>query len=95
VASKVITAVSGHIAKYPGATILYTGHSLGAALVTLAALDISRQLTPSNNIEFYTFGSPRLGNSVFSDYAFSIFPDGKYSRVTHYNDMVPHVPVEL
>jgi hypothetical protein len=25
---------------------------------------------------------------------FSFFPDGKYSRVTHYNDMVPHVPPE-
>jgi predicted lipase len=72
--------------------MLITGHSLGAALATLAALDIKRRLAPTNHIDFYTFGSPRVGNVNFTNYLMEQFPDGKYDRVTHYNDMVAHVP---
>ena len=38
--SQVITAVRGYLADHPNATIIVTGHSLGAAMSTFAALDI-------------------------------------------------------
>ena len=70
-----------------------TGHSLGAAIATFAALDIKEQLNPTNRFDFYTFGSPRTGDETFTDYIFSHFPsNGSYYRVTHLNDLVPHSP---
>ena len=39
----------------------------------------------------YSFGSPRVGNQAFSDYVQSL---GVVQRITHYQDTVPHVPLE-
>jgi predicted lipase len=87
----VISAVRNLIASNPSATLVITGHSLGGALATFAALDIKRKLNPSNRVLFYTFGSPRLGNQIFTDYVMNLYP-GQYNRVTHYTDMVVQVP---
>ena len=53
-----------------------TGHSLGGALATLAAMDI-RKACPdvaTLDISCYTFGAPRTGNHAFA---------------YEYNDLVP------
>jgi hypothetical protein len=42
--------------------VYFTGHSLGAALATLA---VARRLPQNPPKAVYTFGSPRVGNSVF------------------------------
>lgn len=42
--------------------VFFTGHSLGAALATLAA---ARRLLQKSPKAVYTFGSPRVGNSAF------------------------------
>jgi hypothetical protein len=79
---------------YPTASLLITGHSLGAALATFAAVDIKEQLSPSQKIYFYTFGSPRTGNQAFSDHIMSLYPSGsEYYRVVHAQDIVPHLPM--
>ena len=67
---------------------MVTGHSLGAALATFCAVDIMRTIKPKTTVYLYTFGSPRVGNQKFADYVFTLFPDGKYSRITHYDDIV-------
>ena len=46
--------------------VLATGHSLGGALATLAAVDIKKKL--GGDVEFINFGSPRVGNKEFFDY---------------------------
>ena len=86
-----LNAVSNLAKKHPSAGIDVTGHSLGAALATFAAAAIKKNFGFSR-FTFYTFGSPRVGNNVFSDYIFSLFPNGQYQRITHYNDVVPHIP---
>ena len=43
-----------------------TGHSLGGALATIAALDIAVN-TSFKNPHIYTSGSPRVGNKTFAD----------------------------
>ena len=50
--------------------IYCTGHSLGGALATLAAYDISRAMEWVNRptkVICYTFGAPRLGNYAFAE----------------------------
>lgn len=61
-------------------TVWFTGHSLGAALATLAAA----RYTPA---AVYTFGSPRVGNKTF---AASI--KCTVHRVAKSNDIVTRVP---
>lgn len=88
----VISTLRTLTAKYPSANLLVTGHSLGGALATFAALDIKDSINPPNRIDFYTFGSPRTGNQVFTDFVMNQFPNGGYHRVTHYTDVVVQVP---
>ena len=44
--------------------IIITGHSLGAALAMLSALDINHNV-PGKEIVCYTFGAPKVGNKEF------------------------------
>lgn len=72
-----------------GRPLFITGHSLGGALATLAALDLA------NNTSFidpivYTYGAPRVGDPKFaSSYNASI---GTHWRFQNEFDIVPHLP---
>jgi hypothetical protein len=77
---------------FPQAQILVTGHSLGAALATLAAVDLKRQHQTAN-IQLFTFGSPRVGNRAFVKSVYTLFPLGTIYRIVNAGDIVPHVPV--
>ncbi|KAJ8601158.1 hypothetical protein CTAYLR_008273 [Chrysophaeum taylorii] len=71
-----------------------TGHSAGAACATLLATDVSLglALTDFDLVSATTFGSPRVGQSDFAD----LYATFKHTslRVTHYHDIVPHLPPE-
>jgi len=86
-----------HLAEqaYPNSEIVITGHSLGGALAYLAAVDLS--LNEGINVTTsYTFGQPRVGNTIFKDTWEQIFYDTATSfRVTHGLDPVPHLPPRL
>jgi predicted lipase len=69
------------------AKVVITGHSSGAALSMFMAYDIYK----SYDVSVYTFGKPRIGNSAFVESAKPI----EHYRITHHNDIVPHVPEEL
>ncbi|KAK5578216.1 hypothetical protein RB653_003169 [Dictyostelium firmibasis] len=70
--------------------IKVTGHSLGAALATLAIAEIQGWYTIPSTM--YNFGSPRVGDTVFAEYFNKIQPN--VIRVTYEQDLVPHVPPE-
>ena len=65
-----------------------TGHSLGAAIANLAAMDFVRA---GYDVSLYNFGQPRVGNKAYAVYTGALLSE-QY-RHTHYKDIVPHVPV--
>ena len=70
-----------------GDQIVVTGHSSGAAMSMFFAYDIYRDY----DVVVYTFGKPRIGNAKFVESASAI----RHFRVTHADDMVPHIPEEV
>ena len=73
--------------------VTVTGHSLGAAMAGVCAFDLKQQGFTVNPV--YTFGQPRVGDSTFFNAFQQSFPSGSYFRVTHYKDIVPHLPFTI
>ncbi len=69
--------------------LLITGHSLGAALATLAAARFQEKGQTVNGL--YTFGSPRVGNEEFAKWFDAAFKH-KAFRFINNNDVVTRVP---
>jgi triacylglycerol lipase len=71
--------------------VFFTGHSLGAALATLAvARCLKDPAIDRKKLALYTFGSPRVGNADFG----RVFGDFFHCRVVNEVDMVPTLPPE-
>ncbi|KAG2437137.1 hypothetical protein HYH02_011393 [Chlamydomonas schloesseri] len=71
-------------------TLWLTGHSLGGALATLSALDLTIQGLTIGGV--YTFGSPRVGDDRFRImYEKTGLADVTW-RFVHRNDAIPQVP---
>ncbi|MFN0109707.1 MAG: lipase family protein [Blastocatellia bacterium] len=77
-----------------GQNLWFTGHSLGAALATLAAWRLRDE---TNDVHYpqgiYTFGQPRTGNEDFVA-AFDGRLKSRMFRFDNNNDIVPHVPLK-
>jgi triacylglycerol lipase len=74
----------------PGKRLFITGHSLGAALATLAAPDISAS-TPFTSPVVYTFASPRVGDREFAEEYNRLFR-GRTFRIANTCDIVVSIP---
>jgi len=72
-----------------GGPYFCTGHSLGAALATVAAARLSRTAMAPHSV--YTFGSPRVGNGAF---AASLEGRGLF-RVVNGSDCVVRAPPSI
>lgn len=73
----------------PNTRILFTGHSLGAALATLAAAYLMDDAL-AENLQLYTFGSPLVGDSAFVSAVAAI----DHVRYVDCTDLVTRVPPE-
>ncbi|KAK8623857.1 hypothetical protein V6N13_065219 [Hibiscus sabdariffa] len=69
--------------------IMVTGHSMGGAMASFCALDLTVNHEASN-VQVMTFGQPRIGNAVFASYYAKLVPNT--IRVTNDHDIVPHLP---
>ena len=70
--------------------IVFTGHSLGAAVATLASVDMATtKLTVDPIMVSYVFASPRVGNVEFSTFADS---NVKLYRIVNNADLVNDLP---
>jgi triacylglycerol lipase len=75
------------LAKLPGGCALwFTGHSLGAALATLAAYRYRNRAAGA-----YTFGSPLVGNGAFAGLFGTEFSERSF-RYANDHDLVTQVP---
>lgn len=87
--NEVLTEVKSLKAQFPSYNVVVTGHSLGAAMATLTAMDLKN--AGVTNVKMINFGSPRVGNTDFANWYSSNMESR--ARVTHHKDMVPHSPM--
>ncbi|KAM3708414.1 hypothetical protein ACJW31_02G095100 [Castanea mollissima] len=73
--------------------VYVTGHSLGGALATLLALELSSSQLAKHgaiSVTMYNFGSPRVGNKKFAENYNEKVKDSW--RVVNHRDIIPTVP---
>jgi predicted lipase len=86
---RLVDVLKALIIATPGATLTITGHSLGAALATLLALDVTQSgafATPS----VVTFASPLVGDAQFTLTFNTEVPDSW--RIANRVDLIPKLP---
>lgn len=80
------------LAKSNHRRVVFSGHSLGAALATIASLFYA--IENENNgkiVECYTIGSPRVGNHAFaSEFSKHV---SNHCRIFNENDVVAMIPI--
>jgi len=74
--------------EHKGDDIIVTGHSLGGALATLAALDLKSK---KYNIHTVTFGAPRVGDFQFAEHFQKIVNSDKTFRIFKDKDPIPQI----
>jgi hypothetical protein len=85
---QVVEQLTDYRTRYPMNEICITGHSLGA---TAGLLTYSRLTDP--NVSLFTFGCPRIGNTVFRDRVAANIGRGHF-RCVNLNDVITHLPIE-
>jgi hypothetical protein len=87
VADKMILTVKSLQVKYPGYSVVATGHSYGASCGQLLGMELVKH---GINVKIYNYGQPRVGDSKYA--AFMNSKIKEYYRTTHNKDIVPHLP---
>jgi len=85
--SQVYSSVRDILDVYPSYSVLVTGHSYGAAVAQLVAMELLSSKIASS---VYNYGQPRIGNPAYAKFVNAKKLD--LWRFTHHKDMVPHVP---
>ncbi|KAF8160627.1 Alpha/Beta hydrolase protein [Crassisporium funariophilum] len=90
VASTVLSAVKSQLASYPSYKVVVTGHSLGGAVASLAAISI-KSAHANVPVKLYTYGQPRTGNAAFASYVENKIGTANIFRAVHTYDGVPTI----
>lgn len=85
----VVSLIQKVMSNHQTTIVRLVGHSLGGALATNAAVDLKLSYGWSTSV--VNFGSPRVGDHEYHN---AISAEVPVWRVTHHNDLVPHVPPE-
>ncbi|KAJ7852547.1 Alpha/Beta hydrolase protein [Mycena leptocephala] len=91
VAHDVIATVTKELDRFPGHRIVVTGHSLGGAIASIAALSLKIAI-PRAALKLYTFGQPRVGTKKFARHVEDTIGVDNIFRAVHKLDSVPMVP---
>jgi pimeloyl-ACP methyl ester carboxylesterase len=76
------------VSQNPDYDVVVVGHSLGAAIASLAAADLRTKGYPSAKL--YAYAAPRVANSALAKF---ITAQGNNYRFTHIDDPVPKLPL--
>ncbi|XP_052769411.1 uncharacterized protein LOC128209427 [Mya arenaria] len=77
--------------QYMSYDVIVTGHSLGGAMASLAAVALVKDgVVPGNRLSLYTFGMPRTGDKDFA-YGHDLTVNRSW-RIVHYKDLVARIP---
>jgi len=88
----VIPKLQEAYAAFPDYKFVFAGHSLGAALTTITAFDaLTQEVVPRNQSIMYNYGSPRVVNYKLAQAIEELIPE--IYRITHWKDIVPHIPL--
>lgn len=87
ISAAVLSAVKAAKAANPAYKIVFTGHSLGAAVSSLGAAYARKS---GLAVDIINYGSPRVGNGDFATFVTN--QAGVEWRVTHLDDPVPRLP---
>ncbi|KAK5630848.1 hypothetical protein RRF57_006563 [Xylaria bambusicola] len=82
-----LAAVKAAKGANPGYRVVFTGHSLGAAVSSLGAAYARKS---GLAVDIINYGSPRVGNVAFANFVSG--QPGVEWRVTHLDDPVPRLP---
>jgi len=88
--NEVLRAVKDLVKAYPTAPIAVTGHSLGAAVACVCAVDLVEN--GYSGVYLYDYGQPRVGNADYANYANQLVKP--YFRVVNGDDIVPTLPYQ-
>ncbi|KAL1996643.1 hypothetical protein VTN49DRAFT_7508 [Thermomyces lanuginosus] len=88
VADTIREQVQNAVNEHPDYRVVFTGHSLGGALATIAAAALRGN---GYNIDVFSYGAPRVGNRAFAEFL-TAQTGGTLYRITHTNDIVPRLP---
>lgn len=87
---KITNDIKEIISSFPIERIIFTGHSMGGSIATIAAAYYASMFTKMY-ITCHTFGTPATGNQSFVDW----FKDGvdESTRLEIEEDLVPLIPI--
>ncbi|KAM0269836.1 hypothetical protein ACHAQH_009638 [Verticillium albo-atrum] len=88
ISAPAIAAIKKARIANPDYTVVVTGYSLGAAVVTLAAAYLRAK--ESIPLDLYTYGSPRVGNNQFTTLVSA--QAGSEYRITYGAEPFPRIP---
>ena len=74
--------------RFPNYEINVAGHSYGAAVAQLLAMELAKHEIKKPSI--YNFGQPRVGDDLYAGFVNTLIQE--YWRFTHNRDVVPHAP---
>lgn len=82
--------LTGVLAQNPGMPVIVAGHSLGGALVSMLAVQLSQASGLKNALQVLTLASPAPGDDAFAAYYNGNVPATQ--RIWNPWDLVPHAP---
>lgn len=92
VAPLVLSIVGAQLELHPDYNLVCTGHSLGGALASLAAISLRHNLPElRGSLRLFTYGQPRTGNLEYSQFLEQGLGKNNMYRVVHQHDGVPTI----
>ena len=87
--SQLYPEILSHIRQYKEKPVFIAGHSLGAALAGLCAIQL--KMADFDIVGVYTYGMPRIGNHMFAS-NYDMHLKSVTHRIVNNNDIVTRVP---